>query len=69
MLSVLYGLSCMQKSKSVAKRQREEEAEAKADKQAKKMRLQMKTRGHMVSICIYSVTLCFSACMTDHTAH
>ena len=38
----------MQKSKSVAKRQREEAAESNADKAAKKMRLEMKQRGHVV---------------------
>lgn len=38
----------LQKSKSVAKRQREEAEETKADKAAKKMRLEMKQRGHVV---------------------
>lgn len=38
----------LQKSKSVAKRQREEAEESKADKAAKKMRLEMKQRGHVV---------------------
>jgi len=38
----------MQKSKSVAKRQREDAEESKADKAAKKMRLEMRQRGHVV---------------------
>ena len=46
-----HGLMCMtfmQKSKSVAKRQREDAEESKADKAAKKMRLEMRQRGHAV---------------------
>lgn len=38
----------LQKSKSLAKRQRQEAEETKADKAAKKMRLEMKQRGHVV---------------------
>ncbi|KAL3155385.1 hypothetical protein ABBQ38_010943 [Trebouxia sp. C0009 RCD-2024] len=41
------GLAILSKSKSVAKRQREEAEETKADKAAKKMRLEMKQRGHV----------------------
>lgn len=41
------GLAILSKSKSVAKRQREEAAESNADKAAKKMRLEMKQRGHV----------------------
>ena len=38
----------MQKSKSVAKRQAEEAADTKADRAAKRLRLEMKHRGHEV---------------------
>ena len=41
-------MTFMQKSKSVAKRQREDAEESKADKAAKKMRLEMRQRGHAV---------------------
>ncbi|DBB00102.1 TPA: hypothetical protein ACH3X1_013955 [Trebouxia sp. C0004] len=41
------GLSILSKSKSVAKRHREDAEESKADKAAKKMRLEMRQRGHV----------------------
>ncbi|KAL0051544.1 hypothetical protein WJX82_009594 [Trebouxia sp. C0006] len=41
------GLAILSKSKSVAKRQREDAEESKADKAAKKMRLEMRQRGHV----------------------
>ena len=40
----------VQKSKSVAKRRREEAAETNADKAAKRMRLEMRQRGHVVCL-------------------
>lgn len=41
------GVAILSKSKSVAKRQREDAEESKADKAAKKMRLEMRQRGHV----------------------
>ena len=54
----------LQKSKSVAKRQREDAEESKADKAAKKMRLEMRQRGHVVSSCCLLNTL-----PQSHTNH
>ena len=51
----LYTTCCsrlLQKSKSVAKRQREEAEESKIDRAAKKIRLEMRQRGHVVRHCI-----------------
>ena len=54
----------LQKSKSVAKRQREEAEESKADKAAKKMRLEMKQRGHVVcSHCMLKALSCGVSCL------